>query len=530
MALKPLALFIQRLRGLADAQTGGLTDAELLERFATRRDEAAFEVLLWRYGLLVLSVGRRMLRHEQDIEDVFQATFLTLVRKAGSISRRESLAGWLHKVAYRIALRARMTAARRGIQEPSRIDTLPARPAGENAELLALVDEEVNQLPARYRTAFVLCYLQGKTNAEAAQQLGCPMGTIASRLAWARERLRQRLTRRGVALSAGTFAGLVVQNETHAALPTALVHKTMRAALAFAAGKSAAAGLVSAHITAWTEGVIRAMFVSKVKMTAAVLLAFGLLGTGVGVVAQRVGAKEQPGGEERDGTTAAPAEAAPQTRPERDREAEVQKEAQLAEGAHKARAELLKADDEYLRLEEHWAERMAKARMELEHLEDKRNQHAEDMNLQLGEPLEEFRNARSAVRELTGIIERTANDVDKKALNSRLASAKAKLEYAQKRYEDLRQSFTERVSRAPIIAAEERLRSLERRQAFELDRARARVDAAEERLRQLEGVERQADFGSVNRRLRELERKVDALNRSLSDLRKELRRQPQKEL
>src|SRR5262245_42697302 len=190
-----LGTFLRQLRRVtAPKAAGGLSDAELLERWLTQHDQAAFEVLVWRYGPLVLGVCRRLLR-DGDAEDAFQATFLALVRKAASIGRRERVGSWLYKVAYRVALRAART-----------VRTAPPLPevpvAGGEAEVMwrdlrAVLDEEVNRLPEKYRTAFVLCHLQGLTNAEAARALGCPLGTVLSRLSWARERLRQRLTRRG---------------------------------------------------------------------------------------------------------------------------------------------------------------------------------------------------------------------------------------------------------------------------------------------------------------------------------------------
>src|SRR5436309_11522615 len=118
MAQAPLRTVLRRLRWLAGSPgVGGLTDAQLLERLVTARDEAAFEVLLWRHGPMVLGVCRQVLRHDQDAEDAFQATFVTLVRKAASIGKRDALAGWLYQVAYRTALRARAAAARRAERE-----------------------------------------------------------------------------------------------------------------------------------------------------------------------------------------------------------------------------------------------------------------------------------------------------------------------------------------------------------------------------------------------------------------------------
>ncbi len=192
--------FIRHLcRARSVAEDGHLTDAQLLERFATSRDEAAFEVLVWRHGSLVLNIARRLLRHSTDAEDVFQATFLTLARKAATIRRGTSVAGWLYKVAYRIALRVRQTATRREQREQSGIENVVAPMERGDAESAAIVADEVGRLPERYRAAVVLCYLQGSTTEEAARILGCPRGTVLSRLAWARHRLSNRLIRRGVA-------------------------------------------------------------------------------------------------------------------------------------------------------------------------------------------------------------------------------------------------------------------------------------------------------------------------------------------
>jgi RNA polymerase sigma factor (sigma-70 family) len=168
-----------------------LADEILLERYTSRRDEAAFATLVQRYAPLVLAVCRRILNHEQDAEDAFQAVFCVLARRAGSIRRRATISAWLHGVAYRIALKARAARGRR----PMPASNLPDIPAQEESpdwvwqELRPILDEEVNRLPDKYRQVFILCYLQSRTNEQAAAQLGCPLGTVLSRLARARERL-----------------------------------------------------------------------------------------------------------------------------------------------------------------------------------------------------------------------------------------------------------------------------------------------------------------------------------------------------
>ena len=176
---------------------GGLTDAQLLERFTSRRDEAAelaFAALVERHGPMVLRVCRAVLRDAHEAQDAFQATFLVLVRRAGSLWVRDSLGPWLHQVAYRTASCARSAAARRRRHE-RRAAELTARPAddGDRDDLEGVIHEEVGRLPERYRAAVVLCLLEGLTPEQAARHLGCPVGTVHSRLARGREQLRGRL-------------------------------------------------------------------------------------------------------------------------------------------------------------------------------------------------------------------------------------------------------------------------------------------------------------------------------------------------
>jgi RNA polymerase sigma factor (sigma-70 family) len=194
MANEALRTFLRHLRRVVDLQGPDRpADAELLQRFAGARDQAAFEVLVWRHGPMVLNLCRRMLRHEGDVEDAFQATFLTLVRKAGSIVRQEAVGSWLYKVAYRAALEVNARTAQRAKREISGVETLAAKPCQDPAEyeLHRALGEEVNRLPAKYRVPLVLQCFDGKTSKEVAQQLGCPEATVRTRLARARERLSQ---------------------------------------------------------------------------------------------------------------------------------------------------------------------------------------------------------------------------------------------------------------------------------------------------------------------------------------------------
>jgi RNA polymerase sigma factor (sigma-70 family) len=267
----PLQTLLRRFRRVTEsAGAGALTDSQLLGRFVACRDEAAFEVLLWRHGAMVYDLCKRLLRHEQDAEDAFQAAFLVLARKAASVRKGEALASWLYKVAYRIALAARRAAADRAEQVRAASEVLEAGPEeADGRDLRQVLDEEVNGLPEKYRTAFVLCYLEGRTNEEAARHLGCPKGTVVSRLARARERLRKRLARRGLNMSSGA---VVVGGEGRTAIiPTPLAMKTLTIALTAGAG-------TSGQVSALTEGVIRAMIMTKFRIAAGVLLTVGLLG------------------------------------------------------------------------------------------------------------------------------------------------------------------------------------------------------------------------------------------------------------
>jgi RNA polymerase sigma factor (sigma-70 family) len=275
------------------APAGEVPDEELLRRFACRGDEAAFELLVWRHGPMVWGLCRRLLRHEEDAEDAFQAVFLTLARKARSIVRQSAVASWLYKVAYRAALAARRRAlvyshgaALTEIEAPATEDDLV------QADLRSALDREVNALPERYRRVIVLCYFEGKTYSEAARLLGCPKGTVAARLSRARERLGRRLKPRGWALTTGAL-GTILAEQATAAVPMHLARLTVSAALAFTS-KVASVGVVSAKVVALTEGVLRMLWLSKAKMMVSGVLAVLLAGTGVGLVVRHSWAGNGP--------------------------------------------------------------------------------------------------------------------------------------------------------------------------------------------------------------------------------------------
>ncbi|MBI3408435.1 MAG: sigma-70 family RNA polymerase sigma factor [Planctomycetes bacterium] len=280
-SLNSVVKYLHRMIGFVAA--GEATDAELLTRFAGQRDAAAFELLVWRHGPMVLGLSRRLLRHEQDAEDVFQATFLTMVRKAGSIAKKHALASWLYKVAYRIACRLRMKVPQL-TNHPAELDDIPGPEIEPNffqRDLRTMLDREVARLPERYRRVILLCHVQGKTQEEAARTLGCPKGTVAARLVRARERLRLRLTQQGLAYSTSAFSTVIAEETLAQAVSAELVQSTVRMSLTFASGT--AASIVSAKAAALAVGALQMMWLSKVKMMTCVFLALILAGTGIGL-------------------------------------------------------------------------------------------------------------------------------------------------------------------------------------------------------------------------------------------------------
>jgi RNA polymerase sigma factor (sigma-70 family) len=265
---------------------GGLTDRQLLEALVTRRDEAAFEVLLRRHGPMVLGVCRRVLGNAHDAEDAFQATFLVLVKKAAVVRKRDALASWLYGVASRTARKARARDARRRVKERQ----AAARPRPDRPEPGPDLDEELSGLPEKYRLPVVLCELEGRPRKEVARQLNIPEGTLSSRLAAGRKALAKRLRRHGWTLPH--------RPPVVAGVPAVLFASTVKAGAAVLAGRGAG-GVVSAEVMALSEGVVKAMFLNKVKGLALALLVLGGLGVGTGRLARLAwaegpAAREQP--------------------------------------------------------------------------------------------------------------------------------------------------------------------------------------------------------------------------------------------
>jgi RNA polymerase sigma factor (sigma-70 family) len=303
---EPLAAIVGRLvRGLPPSD--GTADAALLARFVAWRDEAAFELLVYRHGPLVRGVTRRVLRHEQDAEDAFQATFLALAKRAATI-RGQSLAGWLYRVAFHAALKARQkrVACPRlcvGMDETN----MPTQSRGHatqdelhERETRAMLDAEVMRLPERFRLPVVLCYLQGRSNSEAAAALGVPKGTIDSRLATARQRLRDRLVRRGLAPAVGlAVVDRVIDSAATAADVSGSVARAMaKSAVAFLSNQQVA-GVVPTAAAVLAEGVLQTMFVTKLKWAMAAALALAVLGSGAGM-ATYGGGDDSPKAEQKE--------------------------------------------------------------------------------------------------------------------------------------------------------------------------------------------------------------------------------------
>jgi RNA polymerase sigma factor (sigma-70 family) len=350
MATHRLSEALGLLRRAVAPSGGALTDGQLLARFVAARDEAAFAALVRRHGPMVLGVCRRVLRHAQDAEDAFQAAFLVLARKAASVVRGEAVGSWLYRVAYRTAREAGAKSARRRARE-RQVEVMPHPEVGpeEARDWLPLLDHELRRLPEQYRAAVVLCDLEGRSRREAARQLWLPEGTLSCRLARARTLLARRLARHRLALSGAALTAALA--EACAAVPPALVGSTAEAALLVTVAPAAAAGVVSAHVVALTEGVLKAMLLVKLKTVTAVLCGLTALGLGTGGVLYQARARAS------DPTQAGPAAAAlrpagsaaaaldPDTRKlQQDREAE-------RRAAERAREQELRAELEAARRE-----------------------------------------------------------------------------------------------------------------------------------------------------------------------------------
>ncbi len=286
---------LQHVLRTALGDRANLSDGQLLGCFIEQRDEQAFAALVKRHGPMVWGVCRRHLQSHQDAEDAFQATFLVLVRKATAIMPREMVGNWLYGVAFQTAVRARSMNSKRRTRE-RHVEAIPEPEVVDRelcSDLLPLLDQALARLPDKYRAPVVLCDLEGKSYQEAARQLGCPPGTLGARLSRARAMLAKQLARHGLAVSAGTLAVVLAQSAASACVPASVLSSTIQAATS-AAGKFPP-GLISAHAEVLAEGVVKTMFLSKLKKMAAVLLLLGLAVCGAGLFALRSPAETKAG-------------------------------------------------------------------------------------------------------------------------------------------------------------------------------------------------------------------------------------------
>jgi RNA polymerase sigma factor (sigma-70 family) len=277
-ATKTLSEFLRRLtQEMADETLRDLSDPQLVEKAIAGCDVSVFQAIVLRHGTMVYGVCWRVLQHEHDAEDAFQATFLVLARKLSTVRKRASLASWLHGVARRIALKAQAQAAARRRHE--RQASVPEAVPADNptpGEVRAVLDVELARLPEKWRLPLILCYLEGRTQDEAADHLGLSKGTLRNRLDQARRALASRLTQRGVVWPAVLSAVLLSDCIALAAPAPGLFASTVEAATGVAAGKTVAAA-ASVSVVALTEGVLKSMFLTKCKTAAAILLVLGAI-------------------------------------------------------------------------------------------------------------------------------------------------------------------------------------------------------------------------------------------------------------
>jgi RNA polymerase sigma factor (sigma-70 family) len=263
-------------RLFADGTVVALDESQLLDRFLALGDESSFEAIVGRHGPMVLGVCRHVLDDQHDVEDAFQATFLILVKKARSIRDRDVLGTWLHGVARRVAVRAQANSRRRQLRERTGLETLEVseqpRDPVESKEIRRVVHDELERLPYRFRAPLVLCDLEGQTHEGAAAQLSCPVGTIKSRLSRGRARLRERLTRRGLA-SPLLLHDHEITTRLAVDVPSALLRQATRTATGFLTKGTMATGSAAVK-TAWlADGVIRSMTITAPKVATTLLLA-----------------------------------------------------------------------------------------------------------------------------------------------------------------------------------------------------------------------------------------------------------------
>jgi RNA polymerase sigma factor (sigma-70 family) len=524
-SLNDILWHVRRL--VAPHAPAGLTDSNLIERFVSQHDQAAFEALLLRHGPMVWGVCRGLSPDLHAAEDAFQATWLVFVRKAGGIRQRHRLANWLYGVAHKVAARARTTALRRQAREQAGVERLAAVSPEDPAlrELNQVLQEELNRLPAKYRVPMLLCYLEGRTQEEAADTLGWSRGSVRGRLERGRQRLRLRLERRGVALSAGVLAVFFSESASAAALPPLLARTTTLAGLQFAAKGSSTAGAVAPPAAALAEGVCKMMALAKIKVVIGVLLAAVLLG-GAGLLAGRGSGGAGP--EEPTKDTQPP----PAVQSERERNLTLERAEEDLRRAERDREHLeqeaRKLKEDLNESEDHWLMELIDARAEVMELQERLRRLERDQKVEHAHAVTVLQGVRSILQSQKGVAEGHApgtplESIAKKRVKD-LEIEVAQIETRGKTEE--KQQLAQWIKvRSALVKAEEKLKLLERRQTRERQRMEADLDAVHERIRQartpsvrLDGQERRTD----------LERKVDRLLREVEELRREVHSQDKK--
>ncbi|HEV3448461.1 MAG TPA: sigma-70 family RNA polymerase sigma factor, partial [Gemmataceae bacterium] len=296
-------------RFVGEPRMAGLNDKQLLERFANQRDEQAFAVLVRRHGARVLGVCRRVVQQAQEAEDVFQATFLVLARKAAHVNWHESVGNWLYEVAYRLAHKARQEMTRRRVHEQRAAVTQGSEPRPEWMwrELSSILDDELSRLSPKHRMPLLLCYLEGMTQDEASRKLGWSLRTLRRRLEYGRKILRARLTGRGLVLPAVLVTANLSGQEI-GSVSVAQVEGTVRAATAFASGK-AEMGPTHIKAAALAEGGLKAMLLDKLRRVVAAIVVVCMAAGGTGMFLHGALAEKPVAPEQRD-PAATPAKAA----------------------------------------------------------------------------------------------------------------------------------------------------------------------------------------------------------------------------
>jgi RNA polymerase sigma factor (sigma-70 family) len=276
--------FANKLGKSFDLGTKPASDAELLTRFLDNHDEIAFEELIARHLSAVRAVCRSVLRDPNDADDAAQATFLVFVRRANAVRNKLALGAWLCRIAWRTANRLREANARRAARHLPGIDpdTTAGREASlDSAEVATAIEDEIRRLPELYRMAVLTCYAAGVSTTDAAMRLGWPKGTLLTRLAWARKRLRSRLLQRGVTVSGSISAVLAIHSSC--AADAIVVCRYAAAGMAVALGDPVAKELISERVSTLMEGTVRAMIATKMKLVLGIgLLVVALLGIGIG--------------------------------------------------------------------------------------------------------------------------------------------------------------------------------------------------------------------------------------------------------